>query len=747
MTRGFPIEAGQPWPLGATFDGEGVNFAVFSDHATRITLCLFDDKGQEHINIDLPECDGGIWHGYLPGLRPGQAYGYRAHGPYRPEEGHRFNPNKLLLDPYARRISGAPVWDDSLFGFDVAAHDEDLTIDSRNSARFMTRGIVTDPAFTWGEDDRPGVSWSRTVIYEAHVKGLTQMRTDIPHRGTVLGLASDRMLDHLVTLGVTAIELLPVQAFLSDRWLVGKGLSNYWGYMTLGFFAPEPRYLSRGDIAEFQHMVRRLHSAGIEVILDVVYNHTAEGNHLGPTLSWRGLDNFSYYRLAADPRHYDDVTGTGNTLNLEHPMVLRMVMDSLRYWVETFHVDGFRFDLATVLGRRAQGFDRNAPLLQAIRQDPVLAGVKLIAEPWDIGPGGYQLGSFPPPFAEWNDKYRDQIRRLWTGEPGMVRKLAVRLAGSALRFDHSHRSASASVNFVTAHDGFTLMDLVSYDRKHNEANGEGNRDGSNANHSDNMGVEGPADDPAIRAARAQRRRNLMATLFLSQGTPMILAGDELGNSQGGNNNAYAQDNKTGWVDWGKDNRGEDPAFLDFMRRLITLRREHPVLRQTRFLHAHERFTDGRQDLFWRRADGKTMTDADWQDGGLAHLVVEMRTASGTPEYDETELAVLTVFNIGEALTVTLPPAPEGRRWLRVLDTANPEAPPRPQEGGIRVAAHSVAVMIQEELPVRGGRRSHSDEHGRHDPDPGPETGDKRPAQEDAGLHGAAFPRELRPVDP
>ncbi|MCC7321295.1 MAG: glycogen debranching protein GlgX [Rubellimicrobium sp.] len=745
MSANIPIGPGRPWPLGATFDGEGVNFAVFSANATRMTLCLFDENGFEHLNLDLPECDGGIWHGYLPGLRPGQAYGYRAHGPYRPEEGHRFNPNKLLLDPYAQRISGHPVWDDALFGYEVGAHNADLTFDARNSARFMARGIVTDPAYSWGEDTPPRTPWSRTIIYEAHVKGLTAGRADIPERGTVLGLASDQMLDHLTGLGVTAIELLPVQAFLDDRWLVEKGLSNYWGYMTLGFFAPEPRFLSAGDIAEFRFMVRRLHSAGIEVILDVVYNHTCEGNHLGPTLSWRGLDNRSYYRLTEDPRFHVDDTGTGNTLNLEHPMVLRMVMDSLRHWVECFHVDGFRFDLAATLGRRAQGFDRNAPLFQAIRQDPVLSRVKLIAEPWDVGPGGYQLGNFPPPFAEWNDKYRDQMRRLWRGEKGMIRKLAIRLAGSSLRFDHSHRAPTASVNFITAHDGFTLMDLVSYNNRHNEANGEENRDGAQVNHSDNLGVEGPTDDPAITAARAQRRRNLLATLLLSQGTPMILAGDELGNSQGGNNNAYAQDNAIGWVDWGPDNRGEDPAFLDFVRRLVALRRAHPVLRQARFLHSRRRFTDGREDLFWRKADGSTMSDADWRDPDLTHVVAEIRIASGTPEYDETACAALAVFNIGAGLTVTVPRNPPGVQWTRHLDTAHPCAATRVVRGRMRVAPQSVVVLVQERItpppiriPTLQHRSADHDDRADH-ADPGAEAGDERPAQEDAGLHGAAFP--------
>ena len=740
MRGNVAIGPGRPFPLGATFDGEGVNFAVFSDHATRMILCLFDENGFEHINIDLPECDGGIWHGHVPGLRPGQHYGYRAHGPYRPDEGHRFNPHKLLLDPYARRISGHPHWHDALFGYDVSAKHGDLTFDTRNSGRYMARGIVTDTAFSWGDDRPPMTPMSRTIFYEAHVKGLTAARSDVPHAGTFLGLASDPMLDHLTRLGVTAIELLPIHAFLDDRWLVDRGLRNYWGYMSLGFFAPEPRYLSNGDLAEFQHMVARLHAAGIEVILDVVYNHTAEGNHMGPTLSFRGLDNRSYYRLAETPRYYINDTGTGNTLNMDHPMVLRMVMDSLRYWVEVCHVDGFRFDLASTLGRRSFGFDRDAPFFHAIRQDPVLAKVKLIAEPWDIGPGGYQMGNFPAPFAEWNDKYRDQIRRLWRGDQGMIRKLAIRLAGSALRFDRNRRPATSSVNFITAHDGFTLMDLVSYAQKHNEGNGEDNRDGHSANYSDNCGVEGPTDDPAIRAARAQRRRNLLTTLMLSQGTPLILAGDELGNSQGGNNNAYAQDNPVGWVDWGPDNQGEDPAFLDFVRRIIALRKAHPILRQTRFLHSRLRHTDGKEDIFWRRADGRPMTDADWRDPALRDIVVEMRIASGTPEYENLEYAILAVFNTGGGITVSLPHTPPGRVWMRHIDTAHPAANPRPVRGRARVAPNSVVVLVQEaSTGADQTRRSHADEHRANRPDPRPETGDERPAQEDEGLHGAALP--------
>jgi glycogen operon protein len=696
MTPHGAIEAGEPGPLGATWDGGGVNFAVFSQNATRMELCLFTRDGfHEGERIDLPERVGHVWHGYVPGLGPGQAYGFRAHGLYRPDQGLRFNPHKLLLDPYAKRISGHPVWDDALFGYSVGGVAADLGFDTRDSARFMPRSIVADPSFDWGDDRPPRRALTDTVIYEAHVKGLTMGRRDVAERGTFAALASDPILDHLVKLGVTAIELLPVHAFLDDKFLLDRGLRNYWGYMSLGFFAPEPRFASRDAIREVQELVRRFHAAGIEVILDVVYNHTAEGNEMGPTLSFRGLDNASYYRLCPDPRHYVNDTGTGNTLNLEHPFVLRMVMDSLRYWVETFRIDGFRFDLASTLGRTSRGFDRNGPFLQAVRQDPTLAQVKLIAEPWDVGPGGYQLGAFPPPFLEWNDKFRDQVRRYWRGDRDMVRKLAMRLSGSALKFDHDNRPATTSVNFLTAHDGFTLTDLVSYRDKRNEANGEGNRDGHGDNHSDNLGVEGPTADRAVRAARAQRRRNMMATLMLAQGTPMILAGDELGNSQGGNNNAYCQDNETGWVTWD----GADRSFLQFCREVVAFRAAHPILRQKRFLHSRSRAVDGRVDLFWRRADGRQMTEADWTDPAQRHIAVEMRMAEGTPPYVLAEEALFAVFNVGDGFSVTLPEPPSGQAWVRHLDTARPGAKPSPTRGDrAPVIANSVVVFVLEPGP-------------------------------------------------
>ncbi|KIX17618.1 glycogen debranching protein GlgX [Paracoccus sp. 228] len=687
MIQTIAMTAGRPTPLGATFDGAGVNFAVFSQHAERAVLCLFDERNRE-TRVDLPEREGHVWHGHVEELRPGQKYGFRMHGPYRPHEGHRFNARKLLIDPYAKRLTGRPAAHDALMGYRVGHHDADLSFDRRDSAQHMPKSVVVDPSFAWGDDRALHRPLSETVIYEAHVKGLTAGRTDIGHRGSYLAMASEPVLDHLTRLGVTAIELLPVHAFADDRFLTDRKLTNFWGYMSYGFFAPEPRYMQTGDIAEFQQMVARFHKAGIEVILDVVYNHTAEGNELGPTLSFRGLDNASYYRLAEDRRFYVNDAGTGNVLNLDSPFTLRLVMDSLRYWVEVMHVDGFRFDLASVLGRTRGVFDRDAPLFRAIRQDPVLNRVKLIAEPWDIGPGGYQLGAYPVPFAEWNDRYRDQIRGFWRGDPGLIGKLAKRVAGSAARFDHDGRPATSSVNFVAAHDGFTLMDTVSFNDKHNEANGEENRDGHNHNLSDNMGAEGPTDDPAITAARDRRRRNLIATLMLSQGTPMLLAGDELGNSQGGNNNAYAQDNPTGWVDWD----GADPAFLDFVRRVIAFRRAHPILRQKRFLHSQPREQDGLPDLFWRRADGAPMTPDDWNDPDRRLLAAEMRMASGTPAYAALPGAVFLVFNNGPEAQVRLPDAPEGR-WRRRLDSARDDDPDLSAQDLEPIAADSVAAFV------------------------------------------------------
>lgn len=691
MTRHAMTE-GHAAPLGATFDGEGVNFAVFSDHATEILVCLFDAEGRETERLALPERSGGIWHGYVAGLRPGQHYGLRADGPYAPYHGHRFNPNKLLIDPYAKRLTGHLTWHDALMGCTIGHDRGDLSYDMRDSAPFMPRCIVEDPSFAWGNDRPPRTPLADTVIYEAHVKGLTRGLPGAAHPGHFLGLASDAALDHLTALGITAIELLPIHAFLDDRFLVDKGLTNYWGYQSLAFFAPDPRFMGPGGLAEFQHAVARLHGAGIEVYLDVVYNHTGEGSETGPTLSFRGLDNLSYYRLTEDRRGYINDTGTGNTLNASHPMVLRLILDSLRYWVEVMHVDGFRFDLCSALGRLPQGFDRNGPFFQAIRQDPVLSRVKLIAEPWDIGPGGYQLGAYPPPFLEWNDKYRDGVRRFWRGDAGMVPELADRVSGSAPQFDHSDRAATSSVNLLTAHDGFTLMDVVSYRERHNHANGEDNRDGHGENFSDNFGTEGPTDDPDITEARARRRRAMMATLLLSQGTPMILAGDEIGNSQGGNNNAYCQDNPLGWVDWAN----ADGDFLAFTRALVAFRKAHPILRQKRFLHSEARERDGKVDLFWWHRSGRPMAQSDWDNPRSRVLCAELRMASGTPDYAEREEALFLAFNSSDrVISVQLPGVPGDRRWVQRIDSATGWIGEKPLNKLMRVPGAAVCACVME----------------------------------------------------
>ncbi len=684
---GYAVGAGRPFPMGASFDGEGVNFAVFSAHAEKIELCLFAGDGRKELcRIPLRERDGDIWHIHIGGLTPGSLYGYRVHGPYAPECGSLFNANKLLLDPYARQLAGRLKWSDAVMGYRIGSPRADLSFDARDSAFAVPKSVVVDPSFNWAGDRAPRVPLTDTVIYEAHVKGMTAAHPGVGGglSGSYLGLASDAVLDHLVKLGITTIELLPVQAFVDDRFLVAKNLKNYWGSQTLGCFAPEPRYMTKGAIWEFQSMVRRFHAAGLEVILDVVYNHSGEGDELGPTLSFRGLDNRSYYRLIEGGRHYVNDTGTGNTLNLTHPMVLRMVMDSLRYWVEVMHVDGFRFDLASALGREAHGFDACGGFFDAVRQDPVLARVKLIAEPWDIGPGGYQLGAFPHPFLEWNDRFRDGVRRFWRGDAGLTADLAKRLLGSAERLDHSGRAATSSVNFITAHDGFTLEDLVSYTVKRNLANGEDNRDGHDDNHSSNLGVEGPTKDKAVRAARDLRKRNLLATMLFSQGTPMLLAGDEIGNSQSGNNNAYAQDNQTGWIDWAN----ADHKLAAFVARMLAVRRDNPVLRQRRFLHARARAADGLPDVIWRRADGQTPRPEDWHDAAFRCLCVELRMAAeGDATGDE---AVFAVFNGGEAQPLTLPDTAPA--WKLVIDTTHPEAAPHPAKPGMVVPANCVLIF-------------------------------------------------------
>ncbi len=685
---GLDLTPGRAWPMGATVDARGVNFAVFSANATKIEVCLFTEDGRTELTrIALHERDGDIWHGHIAGLGPGTRYGLRAHGPYDPESGHRFNPNKLLIDPYARRIEGKLRWSKALMGYHVGSPLGDLSFSTRDSAFAIPKCVVEgDDGFDWQGDTPPNHAGPDTLIYEAHVKGLTAMHPQIDpsKRGTFLGLASDPVIAHLKSLGVTAIELMPVQGFLDDRFLIDRGLRNYWGYQTIAFFAPEPRYLDRGQIGEFKQMVRRFHAEGIEVILDVVYNHTAEGDGFGPTLSFRGLDNAAYYRLAPEKRHYINDCGTGNALDLSHPAVLRMVMDSLRYWVEEFHVDGFRFDLATALTRGPHGFDSG--FLDAIRQDPVLARIKLIGEPWDVGPGGYRLGQFPHPFREWNDRYRDDMRAFWRGDGHLLPGLAKALLGSPEIFDTGGRPATASINLISSHDGFTLADLVSYNEKHNEANGEGNRDGHAANFSDNLGVEGPTSDPVIRAARGRRQRAMLATLFFSQGIPMLLAGDEIGNTQRGNNNAYAQDNETGWVNW----KDADDHLLAYVRRLSALRRRHGVLSQRNFLHSRPRPADGLPDLEWWHPEGRAPTDADWHDH--VHAMGVIIRASAETIKDSGHDEVFAVFNAGPARDVVLP---EGD-WVRVLDSANPEAPEKPVAATYKAAEQSVLLFAHPE---------------------------------------------------
>ena len=673
-TRSRVLE-GMPFPLGATWDGLGVNFALFSANASKVELCLFDEQGRRELErVALPEFTDEVWHGYLPDARPGTVYGYRVHGPYEPAAGHRFNPHKLLLDPYAKALVGELRWHDSHFGYRVGR--DDTTFDRRDSAAYMPKCRVVDPAFTWGRERPPAVPWDTTVLYETHVRGYTMRHPAVPERlrGTYAGLAVKEVTDYIRSLGVTSVELLPVHAFLDDKHVLERGLHNYWGYNTIGFFAPEPRYSASGTVSEFKEMVAHFHDAGIEVILDVVYNHTAEGNEMGPTLSFKGIDNASYYRLMPEKRYYINDTGTGNTLNLSHPRVLQMVTDSLRYWATEMRIDGFRFDLATILGREPDGFDEGGGFLDSCRQDPVLSRVKLIAEPWDCGPGGYQVGGFPPGWAEWNDRYRDTMRAYWKGDEGKIGELASRLTASADLFDRRGRKPWGSVNFITAHDGFTLNDLVSYNDKHNEANGEDNRDGHNDNLSWNCGAEGPTDDPEINALRERQKRNLLATLLLSQGTPMLLAGDELGRTQNGNNNVYCQDNDLNWVQWEKV--GPDGlALIEFTRRLLALRRAYPVLRRSRFLTgAYDAELDVK-DVRWINPSGEDQTQEQWDDPRahcLGVLLDGRARATGIRRrgQDVTLLLVLNAYH--DAVNFRLPEVAGGAEWTLRLDTATPE---------------------------------------------------------------------------
>ncbi|MEX2176373.1 MAG: glycogen debranching protein GlgX [Pirellulaceae bacterium] len=615
------IWRGTPYPLGATFDGAGVNFALFSEHATKVELCLFDspDDTKESARIALTERTYQVWHGYFPDLKPGQVYGYRVHGPYDPKAGHRFNPHKLLLDPYARAIARDLIWDDALFGYPLGGEAKDLAMDERDSAPFAPLAQVVDSAFTWGNDVRPRTPWERTIIYEAHVKGFTKLMPDVPEelQGTYAGLASEAAIQHLTDLGITAIELLPVQYHVNERFLEEQGRVNYWGYNTLGFFAPNPRYCATTEpdkrLPEFKSMVHALHGAGIEVILDVVYNHTAEGNQLGPTLSWRGIDNRNYYHLSPEhPRFYMDFTGCGNTPNTKHPRVLQLLMDSLRYWVTEMHIDGFRFDLASTLGRDHRDVNHMSAFFNIIHQDPILSQVKLIAEPWDVGPGGYQVGNFPVIWTEWNGRYRDCIRKFWKGDGGLASEFATRLAGSSDLYQDDGRHPSASINFITCHDGFPLNDLVSYDDKHNEANGEKNRDGANDNESWNCGVEGPTDDPEVNELRERQKRNLLVTLLLSQGVPMLLAGDEISHSQMGNNNCYSQDNELSWLNWEMIPAKQN--MLEFTQRLIKIRREESTLQRRRFFHGQPIFGSNVKDIYWLDNHFREMTAESWQAG-------------------------------------------------------------------------------------------------------------------------------------
>ena len=677
------IWPGAPYPLGATWDGEGVNFALFSENATGVELCLYDrpDDAIEREKIWIRERNDQVWHCYLPDVRPGQLYGYRVHGPYKPEEGHRFNPAKMVIDPYSTAISGRIKWNNTLFGYKVGGEKEDLELDDQNSAGGMPKSVVVDAAFTWGGDRPPRTPWNRTVIYECHVKGMTAQHPDIPEhlRGTYLGLASDPILDHLTAMGVTAVELLPVHHFAVDRHLAEKGLTNYWGYNSIGYFAPDVRYATGGlghQVYEFKTMVKKLHSAGMEVILDVVYNHTGEGNHLGPTLSLRGIDNKAYYRLTPEnARFYQDFTGTGNSLNMMHPRTIQLIMDSLRYWVNEMHVDGFRFDLATVLARELYEVNRLSSFFDIIHQDPVLSRVKLIAEPWDVGPGGYQVGNVPIGWAEWNGKYRDTVRRFWKGDEGVVPELASRLSGSSDIYQWSDRAAYASVNFITAHDGYTLRDLVSYEQKHNEANGENNQDGANDNHSRNWGAEGPTNDEGIIAIRERTMRNMLATLMFSQGVPMISHGDEIGRTQQGNNNAYAQDNEITWMKW--DLGDHEQKLLKFVQQLVAIRHANPVLRRRQFFRGQTMTHEGPKDLTWIRPDGQEMTDGDWHNGAnhvIGMLIpgeaVDETDGRGRPIQGDT---LLLLANAGpDDVTFTLPKVEGEGVWLDMVNTSKPD---------------------------------------------------------------------------
>ena len=689
---------GSPYPLGATWDRSGVNFALFAENATGVDLCLFEspESPRESHRIRLTERSHHVWHAYLPGIQPGQLYGYRVHGPFEPENGHRFNPHKVLIDPYARAISGTIHWHDALFGYQVGK--DDLGYSTTDSAAYVPKGVVVDDRFDWGGDKAPKIPYHKSVIYETHVKGFTQLHPGIPAemRGTYAALGHPVTVAYLLELGVTAVELMPVHHFVTDRYLLDQDLTNYWGYNSIGFFAPDVRYSGSGtrggQVTEFKEMVKALHQVGIEVILDVVYNHTGEGNQLGPTLSFKGIDNASYYRLVEDQRrYYMDYTGTGNTLNANLPGVLRLIMDSLRYWVLEMHVDGFRFDLAATLARELHAVDRLSSFFDIIHQDPVISQVKLIAEPWDIGEGGYQVGNFPPGWSEWNGKYRDCIRDYWRGADSMLAEFAQRFTGSSDLYQGDYRRPTASINFITAHDGFTLHDLVSYNEKHNQANGENNQDGENHNRSWNCGAEGLTTDPAILALRSQQKRNLLTTLFLSQGVPMLLAGDELGRTQRGNNNAYCQDNYISWVDWA----AADEGLLAFTRKLIRLRKAHPVFCRRRWFQGLPIKGTGVEDIAWFLPEGTEMTEENWSHDFAKSLAVFLngkglrsRGPSGEQIVDDSFYVIFNAYH--SPIVYQLPPRKYGREWTKILDTSNS-----------RVEEEGVAYGASENIIVEG----------------------------------------------
>ncbi len=698
--------AGSPFPRGAAWDGRGVNFSLFSENSEGVELCLFDASGKNETRIRIRERTNGVWHLYLPDIKPGQLYGYRVHGPYDPHTGLRFNPSKLLLDPYAKAIGRPLQWADELFGYKLGDPDGDLALDDRDSAPFAPLAAVIDPAFDWGGEHRPSHLAHETLIYEAHVRGMTMLHPDVPEalRGTYAGIASEPVTQHLRSLGITAIELMPVHYFLDDRHLIDKGLRNYWGYNTLGFFAPDPRYGSKPAdptdvVREFKQMVKDLHNAGIEVILDVVYNHTAEGNHAGPTLSFRGIDNLAFYRTTPeDPRYYMDFTGCGNTLNMMHPCSIQLLMDSLRYWVTEMHVDGFRFDLAAALARELKEVDHLGAFFDTIYQDPTLAPVKLIAEPWDLGEGGYQVGNFPVGWMEWNGKFRDTVRKFWKGDMGLHSEIATRLAGSADLYESTRRPPSASINFVTAHDGFTLQDLVSYEHKHNEANGEDNRDGADDNNAWNCGAEGPTDDAAIIALRERQKRNLWCALMLTQGSPMISGGDELSRTQQGNNNAYCQDNEISWYHWDLDERRK--GFLEFTRRVSEYRKQHPNFHRYAFYDNDPEASHPDKNIVWFRADGRRMGAKDWENGGwmrtlgmfLNGTAPEIRDSAGDCAEDKDFLLLINAHYEPVAFRISYELYHSG--WKIVFDTARPDLADRGAVGGAQPAGESHRAVVR-----------------------------------------------------